>query len=168
MARITDFTQYRLKTGDLLSRDKAIEALAALSVLQALEDITQEINATTQIYCDAELFPDANTRRERMTTAVKMFTNGRTYNLQQLLYMHAANLYKTADSLTPYITEPPAAEKLELRRQKEDLMQDYVKARKPIVSKYLLECVDAAKLDAKKLRQLGSEETKQDSAADPE
>ena len=161
MAQITDFTQYRLKTGDLLARDKAIEALSALSVLQALEDITQEINATVHIYKDNELFPDEETRRERMTAAAKMFTNDRLYNLQKLLYMHAANLYRAADTLTPYIKEPPAKDMFELTRQREALIDDYMKQRRPFVCSYLLECAEAATQEAEKLR-AGTESTERE------
>ena len=151
MAQITDFMQYQLQTGKVLARDKAIEAFSALSVLLALEDITQEINAVVHIYSDKELFPDEKTKRERMTAAAKMFTNGRMYNLQKLLFMHAANLYRAAETLTPYIEEPPAKDKLELKRQREALISEYMEQRRPFVCAYLKEFGNIAIQEAEKL-----------------
>lgn len=153
MAEIIDLMKHRIETGDLLTVDDTMDALDVFSILQALEDVTQEINYIVHYYNDSTLFPGAEARKKKTAKGAKLFTNGKLYNLHQLLKQHAANLYRTADYLQQFIEEPTNNEKAQLSKQREQMATEYRERRNPFVCKYMEACGEIVLQEVEKLRQ---------------
>ena len=137
MAQITDFMQHKLQTGRALCVDDMLGAFEVIGVLQALTDITQEINTVMGVWADDYFFPDRETRKKKFEDAVKMIGNDDLYNIHALICLQADNMKSIAYTLEPYIEEPNAKKRQELYNQRQEMAKEYIEKTEPIMKKYL-------------------------------
>ena len=153
MGKIEDFTMCKLNRGDILSVDQAIESLGMVAILNALEDITQEINAVTCCLNDKELFPTAADVKNRANQAAALIGNDRLYNLREVLRMQTMNLKEFARLVDFIVVEPNADKRRELAEQREKLPGEYYeRGWRPAVSHYMEVAANIAKQQAERLR----------------
>lgn len=153
MAKIENIMMHKLKRGDALSADQAVEALGMVAVFNALEEITQEINVIVHCLANEEMFPTPADVNIRARYAAILIGNDTLYNLRELLRIHTTNLEGFTRFIDTLITEPNAAKRMELEKQREKLTNEYFeRGWQPAVLRYLEAAGDMAKQQAEKLR----------------
>lgn len=153
MAEIKNIALYKMKRGDILSADETIEALGMVAIFNALEEITQEINAVAHCFGDKEMFPTPADVNLRGKQAAKLIGNDKLYNLRELLRLHTANLEGFSRFINSLVTEPDTAKRIKLEKQREKLPSEYYeRGWRPVVSHYLEIAGDIAKQQAEQLR----------------
>lgn len=153
MAEIENLTMYKLKRGDIFNADQAAEALPMVTIFEAMEVITQEINAVAHLMRDEELFPTPEDIKHRAKQAAALIGNDRLYILRELLFIHSRNIKSMEQLLDTVVKDPGEEKRQKLLKHCDQLPGEYLEnGWQPIVSHLMSAAADILKDYAEQLR----------------
>lgn len=137
MAKITSITQHQLKTGRILTPEAIMDALQLISVLQATDDITQELNGVMACWASEEDLMDPVNRQPLLNTAAQIIGNEALYNLRVEIG-RSIDLLGDLEKILDGMIEPPKAQRLEaLQAARIEHYKEYAKKDDMIIKKYM-------------------------------
>lgn len=116
--------------------------LLQVTMLQSLQDITQEINVIVGAWSSLKIEEGSKKNAATLQKVAALIGNDYMYNLRELLLLHAGNLEAIAKMMNSVIKEPDLKQKQELYEIRQEIATDYQKNNTTIYTRNLNEAID--------------------------
>lgn len=143
MNKIKSIELYKLQHAGALNKTNATGVIAMISVFNAVQQITQEINAVMHVMSDPKIFPGKDDPERCAKHAAAIFGNDQSCNLRELIRIHAANLYSFIHLIDAAGIEPKADTYFQRAEEREKLPEKYfANGWEPIISQFMCDMAD--------------------------